>query len=288
MKKLLLTILLLCLFFALAGSTQAVTTIVEDYPELPGAIRPGEAAPGEALPQLIKYIFIFSLSIVGVIGLAAIIIGAFGYLTAVGNPQKAADAKDKIFSALLGIILLLGSFLLLRTINPDLLKLGVEAPAVIVDNPSNGNGTMGCRLSQASWDKGTINAGQSASVIFTLSNECKDIAVDINVKETLLKQERPGIAWNPLCRKIYCVDSSQMNRHGLELKWLCMFDGECRDKLGITECSEQKDNLICNFIDGALEIFYLEGEIKINDVKQYIPKLYIQVKDLLDDGTCCK
>jgi len=126
MKKLLLTILLLFIFFAWAGFAQATTTIVKDYPELPGTDKPGEARKGEELPQFIKYLFVFSLSIVGIIGLAAIIIGAFGYLTAVGNPQKAAKAKEQIFSALLGIILLLGSYLLLRVINPDLLSLGVE------------------------------------------------------------------------------------------------------------------------------------------------------------------
>ena len=154
MKRYFSIIFLVIILLGLAGSAQAITTIVKDYPELSGATRPGEAEPGDALPQFIKYVFIFSLSIVGIIGLAAIVIAAFGYLTAVGNPQKAADAKDKILSALLGIILLLGSFLLLRTINPDLLRLGVEAPPAIVDVPSNGdNGdepSLGCRLLKAS------------------------------------------------------------------------------------------------------------------------------------------
>lgn len=144
MKKLLLTILLLSIFFALAGFAQATTTIVKDYPELPGTDKPGEAKKGEELPQFIKYLFIFSLSIVGIIGLAAIIIGAFGYLTAVGNPEKAAKAKEQIFSALLGILLLLGSYLLLRVINPDLLSLGVKLEPVEIENKETPADSYAC------------------------------------------------------------------------------------------------------------------------------------------------
>jgi hypothetical protein len=117
-------------FFVAFNSVQAVKTIVT-YPELDGAIVPGgDVKPGEELPQFIKYIFTFSLGAVGVLGLLAIIFGAFTYLTAVGNPQQAAKAKEQIFSALLGILLLLGSYILLNTINPDLIKLGVKLESI--------------------------------------------------------------------------------------------------------------------------------------------------------------
>jgi len=120
MKKYLLITLLVIIVLGLAGSIQATTTIIQDYPEI-GGISPQKE--GTTLPHLVKYIFLFAIGIAGIVGLLAIIIGAFGYLTAVGNPQKASDAKDKIISALLGLLLLLGSYLLLNIINPDLLKL---------------------------------------------------------------------------------------------------------------------------------------------------------------------
>ena len=126
MRKIILTILLLFLFFVFSGSIQAVTDTIVEYPNLRGATKPGEAKLGEELPEFVKYIFVFSLGAVGVTALIVIIIAAFGYVTSVGNPQKAAAAKDRIAAALLGILLLLGSYLLLRTINPDLLRLGVK------------------------------------------------------------------------------------------------------------------------------------------------------------------
>ena len=45
------------------------------------------------------------------------------YMLAAGNAVKVEDAKDTIFQALLGVGVLLVSYLLLRTINPDLVNL---------------------------------------------------------------------------------------------------------------------------------------------------------------------
>ncbi len=136
-------------------------TIIEDYPELPACEGNSKCRPGEAgfgLPQLIKYIFTFSLGIVGITGLLAIIIAAFGYVTSVGDPQKAADAKDRIISALLGLLLLLGSYILLNIINPDLLKLGVEIKQIQRNAPEGGGGGGG------GGDAGMLE------IIYTLNN----------------------------------------------------------------------------------------------------------------------
>lgn len=125
-KKLLLMSLLL-LF--LAGSAQAYVTIIKDYPELPACEGNKECRPGQedfGLPEYVKYIFIFALGAVGIVGMLALIIAAFSYVMSAGNPQKAAVAKDQIFSALLGLLLLLASWVLLNFINPDLLKLGLD------------------------------------------------------------------------------------------------------------------------------------------------------------------
>ncbi len=128
MKKILIITILFLLFVGF--SAQAYETIIEDYPELP-ACEHGDCKPGDedfGLPQFIKYIFIFSLGIVGITGFLAMIIAGFELVTATGNPQKAAQAKERITSALLGLLLLLGSWLILHYINPDLLKLGITLP----------------------------------------------------------------------------------------------------------------------------------------------------------------
>lgn len=76
-----------------------------------------------ALPDYIVAIFNFSLMIIGLIVFGALIYGGFRYLTSAGKPAAMADAKDQIFSALLGLIILFSSYLILTTINPELVIL---------------------------------------------------------------------------------------------------------------------------------------------------------------------
>ena len=296
MKKLLLTILLLCLFLTLAGFVQAEKTTIIDYPDLSGATKPGKADPGEELPRLIQYIFIFSLSIVGVIGLAAITIGAFGYLTAVGNPQKAADAKDKIFSALLGIILLLGSFLLLRTINPDLLKLGVDVPKVTVNIPDTKEEGV-CRFLSASWDKDNIDAGESAILTIKWDKEsCKGKTLEkVNLP---IRQERTGTDLG--CGKTKTEIEKILKLsfpNNSPFAYTYTFNKHCKKDLtsGINfpqpACMAPKPTdpklIICNYKEKdedkdepGKETFYIKGTIKVNgQSEQDVPQLKIIVID---------
>lgn len=79
--------------------------------------------PGQELPSYIKYLFLFGLSLITIVALGQMIIGGIMYILAAGNVAKVEDAKDTIFQALLGLGILLVSYLLLRTINPDLVNL---------------------------------------------------------------------------------------------------------------------------------------------------------------------
>ncbi len=79
--------------------------------------------PGQELPSYINYLFIFGLGAITILALAQMMIGGIQYILSAGNVSKKEDAKDTIQQALLGLGLLLASFLLLRTINPDLVNL---------------------------------------------------------------------------------------------------------------------------------------------------------------------
>ena len=120
MKKLFFIILLLILFFSLLPIAKADQQLLIEYPKI------GEMdinKEGTTLPEIIKYIYLFSLGIVGLTAFVSIIIGAVQYITSAGNDSKMSDAKDRITSALLGILILLASVLILRIINPDLINL---------------------------------------------------------------------------------------------------------------------------------------------------------------------
>lgn len=127
MKKIFFTILLLILFFGLLPIAKAEQKLLIEYPKI-GDIDINKE--GTTLPEIIKYIYLFSLGIIGLVAFVSIIIGAVQYITSAGNDSKMGEAKDRITSALLGILILLSSVLILRTINPDLTNLDFKLPAL--------------------------------------------------------------------------------------------------------------------------------------------------------------
>lgn len=98
----------------------------------------------------------FLISVVGLVAMGAIVIGGARYLTSVGNPSAIEDAKHTIYSAIYGLLLALASWVIISTINPDILVLqnpampwtaagysaGTEDPNAMCAGPGNlGNGT---------------------------------------------------------------------------------------------------------------------------------------------------
>jgi hypothetical protein len=102
-----------------------------DYPEV-GGEKPTTVSFG--LPNYVKYIFTFVVGLSGLIALGALIWGGFTYLTSAGNVSKMQEGKEKIFSAFLGITILLGSYILLSTINPQLVLFNIP-PLDIIKAP---------------------------------------------------------------------------------------------------------------------------------------------------------
>lgn len=129
MKKFVFIILLmisaifLLATFALAQTGQ---TGYEPMVPIPGA---GEITD---ISDYIKALYLFGLAIVGVIAMLFIIIGGIRYMAAAGNEAGISEAKSQITSAILGLVLVLTSWLILHTINPELTslkKLTVDKPA---------------------------------------------------------------------------------------------------------------------------------------------------------------
>jgi hypothetical protein len=92
------------------------------------------------IPEYVSYLFKFVIGISGFILLGIITYGGFLWLTSAGNPSLINEAKRKILYGFLGISLLLGSVLILNTIQgtikrtlPELEKVFVPfRPGIIV------------------------------------------------------------------------------------------------------------------------------------------------------------
>lgn len=90
-----------------------------NYPQIPG----GPIITGSnSLVQYIQYFFIFAMATAGIIGVMSLAISGIQILITAGNPGARGAAMERIRSSILGIILLMFSFIILRTINPELIN----------------------------------------------------------------------------------------------------------------------------------------------------------------------
>src|SRR3989344_4454013 len=100
----------------------------------PFPIRPVPTPPTQGLPtnlgQLISQIFTWSLGILGISVFVMFFYSGFLWLTAAGNTSKTGEAKTHMTNAVFGAILLLSSYLILYTINPDFVKCTVNLPGL--------------------------------------------------------------------------------------------------------------------------------------------------------------
>lgn len=76
----------------------------------------------EGINSLVKYIIKWAFRLAGVFAFMMIVYAGFQYLTSGGNTAQQKDAQERIVSAIIGIILLFAFYIILYTINPDILK----------------------------------------------------------------------------------------------------------------------------------------------------------------------
>jgi len=84
----------------------------------------------KGFPEYIKSIYNLFIGIVGFLAVIMIMAGGFQWLIAAGNAQKISGAKTTIISAIMGLVLALGSYSILSWVNPRLTVLKLELPEI--------------------------------------------------------------------------------------------------------------------------------------------------------------
>ena len=126
-KKTLLLILSLLLFLFLGASFICAQKPLEVvYPQIPGALTP--TTTKTALPDYIRYIFQLSLFISALLAFGSLIYGGVRFLTSDGSPSVQKDAQSQISAGILGLIILISAYIILNTINPQLVGWQVSLP----------------------------------------------------------------------------------------------------------------------------------------------------------------
>jgi len=77
------------------------------------------------LPGLIDYFFNFTLMVGGIIALVIITIAGFRWMSSAADPRQKQEAMEQIKAGLFGLLIILASFMILSTINPELTTLKI-------------------------------------------------------------------------------------------------------------------------------------------------------------------
>ena len=92
---------------------------------------------GSTLANYIIAIYQYGATVAGLVAMFMIVLAGWKWLMAAGNPEKIATAKDTIQGAILGLILLFGSYLLLAQISSRLVNFAnlevIPVPSVNID-----------------------------------------------------------------------------------------------------------------------------------------------------------
>ncbi len=91
----------------------------------------------------VNQLYTWGVALASGLAVMMIIWGGVGYVTSAGG-GGIEEAKGRINAAILGLLLALGSYLILKTINPELLKTTFDLATITVNTTTqNGNGGNG-------------------------------------------------------------------------------------------------------------------------------------------------
>ena len=118
---------LLSLFLIFLSARTVWAEMEIDWPTSPVG---EDLTPASTLADLTKYLYEWGIAIGILIFFGTLIYAGLQYLASTGDPQKMTSARKKVVSSFAGIILLLGSYLILNTINPELTQIGRIQPSL--------------------------------------------------------------------------------------------------------------------------------------------------------------
>jgi hypothetical protein len=91
---------------------------------------PGLTSGEKTLPQYLSAAYRFGIILAAFLAVLMLVIGGIKYIAAAGDPGKLGDAKQTIYDALTGLFLVLLSYLILYTINPDFVNNAITIPTL--------------------------------------------------------------------------------------------------------------------------------------------------------------
>lgn len=149
----------------------------------------------QPLGEYIKYIMKYVIGICAILGTIMVMIGGFKYVLSGGDSGMIKDAQDTIFSAFIGIILAASSYLILATVNMDLVhfkatKIAITQTLGCCELPSSCESSL--TEANCTAGKGKFFPGNTAAK-FCYENKCTNQSlIDAKLGTDISKLGKPG------------------------------------------------------------------------------------------------
>lgn len=85
----------------------------------------------DLLAKYIQAFYNYGLAIAGILAAIVLMAGGVLWLTSAGNDTKVSQAKELISGSIIGSVILFGAWMILNTINPDLMRLKAISTQVV-------------------------------------------------------------------------------------------------------------------------------------------------------------
>ncbi len=185
----LLSVCLIILFAPITRAAYGDYTLLEPLPCLNGT--PGCTQATLNIQDYVSYVFNLFIAISAVAAVFMIVLGGFIYMTADAVSGK-EDGLAKVSGAVKGLLMVLLSFLILRTINPNF----VNIPANLVE-PIGLNATVDITNSMAAyenqlWDQYKVNVTEKREEVVALTETQKTLEEKVASLEDELNTENPN------------------------------------------------------------------------------------------------
>jgi len=166
-KKLLILIFFLSILNIYQTSIGAETTGYQPLAPLDGltsgstvSVSTSGDTSGTGLSEYIEGLYKWGIGLTSGLAVLVIMWGGVGYMTSAGG-SGVEEAKGRISAALMGLLLALGSYIILKTINKDLLKTTFELSELTVTSTTNSSSGSSSSSSSSS------SSGSAASTATT-------------------------------------------------------------------------------------------------------------------------
>ena len=160
--------------FATALCLPAITKAKEYSPLID---MPGDLAGGNNIDSYINNLYVFTITIAGLLAVIKIIVGGVKWMMSDVVTQKAQAIKD-IQSALLGLIIVLSAVVILSVINPNLVKMDLSFRQIQAQPPSpikvTSTGSLAPLKQFSAYDSIDLTSTSEKSDISTFEKMCKD------------------------------------------------------------------------------------------------------------------